>query len=414
MEISDRTKKILMILGMLLVVIIFGYFIYFILFSPQTSKRLPKSTSSKEPVAQQGHLPFSKEKQNQIKKNKIKRGSQTTAQFLPKASPIAKGGLTQTKILNQKPTFKPTVSKDGKSIQFYNKEDGKFYRINERGEIIPLSDKIFYDVQNVTWSPNKNKAIIEYPDGANILYDFDTQKQITLPKHWENFDFSPDGNRIVLKSLGLDPDSRWLVVANEDGSKAKPIEPLGIYGDKIQPSWSPNNQIVAMQVEGIDFDRQKVYFIGLNGENFQSAIIEGRDFRSKWSPKGDKLLYSVYSSDNNMNPSLWIVNAQGNQIGTNRKNLKIETWSDKCTFANDYELYCAVPESLPEGAGLFPELAKGIKDKLYKINIQTGTKKLIAIPDGNFTMSNLVVSDDGQYLYFVDENTQKLLSIKLK
>ncbi len=414
MEISDRTKKVLMVLGMLLVVIVFGYFIYFILFSPQTAKYPSEPTSSGEPTAQQGRLPFSKERQDKIKENKIKTESQTAAQFLPKASPIAKGGLTQTKILNQKPTFKPTVSKDGKSIQFYNKEDGKFYRINEKGEIIPLSDKIFYDVQNVTWSPNKNKAIIEYPDGANILYDFDTQKQITLPKHWENFDFSPDGDKIVLKSLGLDPDSRWLVVANEDGSKAKPIEPLGIYSDKIQTSWSPNNQIIAMQTEGIDFNRQKVYFIGLNGENFQSAIIEGRDFRSKWSPKGDKLLYSVYSSDNNMNPSLWVVNAQGDQIGTGRKNLKIETWADKCTFANDYELYCAVPENLPEGAGLFPELAKGIKDKLYKINIQTGTKKLIAIPDGNFTMSNLVVSDDGQYLYFVDENTQKLLSIKLK
>jgi len=27
--------------------------------------------------------------------------------------------------------------------------------------------------------PNKEKAILEYPDGANILYNFKTQKQVT-------------------------------------------------------------------------------------------------------------------------------------------------------------------------------------------------------------------------------------------
>ena len=414
MEIPDRSKKLLMIIGIILVVITFGYLLYILLFAPAIPTPTQTSDSSlKQESGKQGYLPSAQEKNITInKEGKIQ--TKIAKQFLPKASPVAQGGLTQTKVLNKEATFKPTISKDGKSIQFYNKDDGKFYRLTAQGEIVPLSDKIFYNVQNVTWSPAKNKAIIEYPDGANILYDFETQKQISLPKHWEDFDFSPNGNQIVLKNMGLDPDNRWLAIANEDGSKAKPIEPLGIYSDKVYTSWSPNNQIIAMKTEGIDFNRQRVYFIGLNGENFKSTIIEGRDFRSKWSPKGDKLLYSVYSSDNNMKPSLWIVNAQGDQIGSGRKNLKIETWADKCTFANDYELYCAVPENLPEGAGLFPELSKGVKDKLYKINIQTGTKKLVAIPDGNFTMSNLMVSEDEQYLYFTDGNTQRLLSIKLK
>ncbi len=111
---------------------------------------------------------------------------------------------------------------------------------------------------------------------------------------------------------------------------------------------------------------------------------------------------------------LWIVNAQGDNIGTGRKSLNIETWADKCTFANAKELYCAVPVLLEEGAGLFPDLAKATPDRLYKIDPQTGLKKLIAIPEESYNISKLIISDNGFYLYFTDQTTQRLHKIKLK
>ena len=143
-------------------------------------------------------------------------------------------------------------------------------------------------------------------------------------------------------------------------------------------------------------------------------MIEGRGFQGKWSPKGDKLLYSVYSSRTDQKPSLWIVDAQGDNIGRGRKNLKINTWADKCTYVNDTEIYCAVPEELPEGAGMFPELAASTKDRLYKINTVTGLRKLVAVPDSTYNMSNLVVSENGYYLYFTDKTTKRIYKIKLK
>ena len=134
----------------------------------------------------------------------------------------------------------------------------------------------------------------------------------------------------------------------------------------------------------------------------------------KWSPQGDRLLYSVYSSSNDLKPELWVALAQGENIGAGRAKLNIQTWADKCTFTSKTEVYCAVPEELPEGAGLFRELAKNTKDNLYKIDIQTGLRKLVAIPDGKFTMSDLIVSDNGYYLYFTDTNTGRINKIKLK
>jgi len=192
------------------------------------------------------------------------------------------------------------------------------------------------------------------------------------------------------------------------------IEPLGENEASVYPSWSPNNQSVAMYTEGIGFDRQELFFIGLNNENFKSMVVEGRGFQSKWSPDGAQLLYSVYSSANDLKPMLWMANASGESIGSGRRSFGLETWADKCVFASGTNLYCAVPEKLEEGAGLFPEMAKNTQDRLYSIDVQTGLKKLVAIPDGKYNMSNLIISDNGYYLYFTDETTKKLHKINLK
>ena len=166
--------------------------------------------------------------------------------------------------------------------------------------------------------------------------------------------------------------------------------------------------------QGVDFNRQEVFFVGLNGENFKSTVVEGRGLETQWSPSGDRLLYSVYNTDDNLNPRLWIVDAAGDTIGANRRSLDLQTWADKCTFASNTEIYCAVPEYLERGAGLFPELAGKTKDDLYKIDLTTGTQRLLAVPDGSYNISQVMVSADQSCLYFTDESTGRLYKINLK
>lgn len=301
----------------------------------------------------------------------------------------------------------------GGQMQFFNEADGKFYRLGADGKPELLSDKQFSGASNIVWSPTNDKAIIEFPDGSKIRYNFVTKEQVTLPKHWEGFDFSPAGDKIVAKSIGLDPDNRWLVVANEDGSKAKTIEPLGENGADVIASWSPNNQSIAMYVQGIDFNSKEIFFIGQNGENFKSITTEGRGFEPKWSPKGDELLYSVYSADNDYKPTLWLTSAQGDNIGANRRPLGLNTWADKCTYSGA-TVFCAVPQSLERGAGLFPELSNNTPDLLYRIDSQTGSKSIINLGSSSYTMKNLTVSPDGAYLYFTNTSTNRLSRIRLK
>ena len=75
-----------------------------------------------------------------------------------------------------------------------------------------------------------------------------------------------------------------------------------------------------------------------------------------------------------------------------------------------------MPQGLPRGAGLYPEIADRYPDNFYYINLNSGSKNLIASPvgeSGSYTAHNLFVSNDQSILYFTDQNGN-LQSIKLK
>jgi Tol biopolymer transport system component len=413
MDFIIRNKKIFLIVGFVLFVVLMGYLMYALFFKPAVPIG-PEEPGPEEPDAP-GGLPTAQTGEGRIAAPQPPSGLPGIEEPEPEApaSRRATGGITQTSRLTDYPAINPAIDTDGKNIKFYNQDENKFYRIDEQGNLEELSDKKFYNVEKVTWSPDQNRAIIEYPDGSNITYDFDAEKQITLPKHWQEFNYASKGNQIVTESIALNPENNWLAIANDDGSYARPIEQLGNNSENVIPSWSPNDQIIAMVEEGESYDRKKVYFVGKHGENFKSITIEGRGFQPLWTPEGDRLLYSVYSSSNEYKPNLWIVDAEGKNIGNNRKNLSLETWAEKCSFKDNETVYCAVPESLPKGAGAFKELAEDSTDRLFQINIKTGVKSLVAIPDNNYQMQNLIISEDGKVLFFTDAKTNQLHKINL-
>jgi WD40 repeat protein len=305
-------------------------------------------------------------------------------------------------------------STSGGSVQFYNDTDGKFYRLASDGTPVELTDEVFFNVDEVEWSPNDDEAIIQYPDGSNIYYNFQTKKQVTLPKHWEDFTFSPAGDKIAAKSITLSPENRWLVASDPDGSNVKFLEHLGNNANKVKVDWSPNRQVVALSQTGapLGADRVEVLLVGQNGENFKSIVVEGRGFQSKWSSQGDQLLYSVHSARSNFRPELWVTNASGESIGTNRRPLQLNTWAEKCSFQDERYLYCGVPNTLEVGTGFQPTLADTVPDTLYKIDLQTGSKTPIEL-DQTHTIETVSVSEDGRSLVFTDKNQDGLFRVEL-
>jgi len=333
----------------------------------------------------------------------------------PAVTPIAQGGRTATATLTETPAGFTRLAGDGRP-QFYDPTSGRFYRIGEDGRALPLSDRQFPSVQSAAWAPNDNRAVLEFPDGANVLYDFTTDTQVTLPSHWEDFSFDANGDRIAGKSIGLDRENRFLFDAEPNGNGFRAVEPLGTNARSVDVSWSPNNQVIAFSRTGNDIGdgRQQILLIGRNGENFPGLTVEGIDFRPVWSPTGSRILYSDTSDASDYKPELWVVGGAGDTIGANRQRLRINTWADKCAFAGDTTLYCAVPERLDRGAGLEPSIAAETPDIIERIDLTTGLRTTVGRPADDLTVTQLHVAPDGGRLYFTASQDGRLREMKLK
>ena len=320
----------------------------------------------------------------------------------------------RTRVLSTAPIRSMSISTSGQ-IRGYNSDDGRCYRISADGESVPMSNQTFFDVDSVSWGNSTDKAVINYPDGSNILYDFSTDKQVTLPKHWEDFNFSPNDDHLIAKSIGNNEDNRFLVVSNPDGTNAKPIESLGNNQDKVHSSWSPNNQVVAYSFTGesLGLDRQQILLLGQNQENFKGLVVEGRGFIPKWAPSGQNLLYSVHNSTDNYLPTLWISGASGDSINANRVKLQVNTWADKCTWQSEQMIICGVPTNLGAGAGLQRSQFENSTDEIWKIDLQTGEKINLGQPQGGAAVKDMSVTQDGRSAIFTDQITGRLIRFDL-
>lgn len=418
---NPSLKKALSILALLVVTGLLGFGIYYMFFrsvvepgkeqtASSTQNGLPTSGAAGPRVGSQlpggGQLPQNAGSNFPSEEQRIPRlGGTSLIEDAPRTVVIAG---------NIRYPISPAPGLSG-AIRTYNPNDGKFYRILDDGTQVPISDRTFYNIDSVTWAKKSDKAIITYPDGTKTYNDLTNDQQVTLPKHWEDFNFSPQDDRIVAKSVGNNESNRFIVVANPDGSNPQPVEEMGNNQDKVHTSWSPNNQIVAYAKTGdpLGYDREAIVLVGQNKENFKNLIVEGRDFLPNWSPSGNQILYSAYNSNAGYHPLLWISGSTGDSINANRRQLRLETWADKCTWQNETTVYCGVPRSLPNGAGLQRDIADVGPDFIYKIDLRTGQQTNLGQPDGGIAVGQINVAGDGHYAYITDRKTGSLIRFRL-
>lgn len=398
---SDRTKRILLIVGFILSAIAIGAALYFVFFRASVAPEEEPATPGEEAP---GALPGAQEGAPEPVVGEPEEPE------LTEADEVAQGGPTQTTTLTQNDVLAPKVNQQG-STNYYDPADDRFYTIDAEGNVQRLSDRQFPQAESVEWNNEGGKAVIEFPDGSNIVYDFMNEQQVSLPKHWEDFKFSPKRDEILAKSIAVDPDNRWLVTTNSDGSNVKAFQALGENADKVTPSWSPNDRVVAFSDTGDPLsggmDRKTILPLGKNNENLPGLVVEGFNFQPLWSPNGDQLVYSTAGQINSYQPMLWVVEGSPSDMGENRRSLGLNTWAEKCTFSDNSTLYCAVPTNLRSRSGIRPGgTPQNTNDELYKVNIDSGRTSLIAIPEEDTAMNDLSVSPDGTRLFYRNTNGQ--------
>jgi hypothetical protein len=407
-------KKTAIIFGFLAIVAVIGWLIYTLFFVTPTVTPEKKTEQGVEqlPAGQLGKQP------GEIVVTTTDDGVQKMPVVRIKAQPtvtpdeIAQGGVTRVTDLNYNQN--KSISLAGNDLLTYNSDTGKLLRINSDGTKEELSSRIYKDVQSISWSPTNNQVILEFPDRKNVLYNFVEDKQISLPDDWEAFNFNKAGTQIAYKDMNANPDYRWLGIANADGSGQKYLEPIGNKAADFKVDWSPDGKMVAQYRSGGTTNSSKLYFVGQNNENYKALNLNGYGAQTQWTPDGSRLLYSAHNTTTNNKPELFIVDASGDNIGYNHQSLKLNTWANKCAFANDNTIYCGVPKELPANANMMPGIANNIPDYIYKVDLKTGVKSFVAEPEYDFTIDQIAVSGDEGSLYFTDKLTGNLHTIKLK
>lgn len=431
---KEKTKKILMFVGFIGFVIVVAFLIYIVFFKPtkintpvdngnvdNNTGNFPVNTSDGYGITNQnngGNTIINNG--NNVGTNNISGevdNIKNNTDVVADITNIANGGITRGSLVSDKNNSSTTIS--GNNLLSFDSTDGGFYKIDlESGNRTLLTQDKFKGASNIVWAPTDSVAVIEFPDGSNVSYDFNKDKQYVLPQNWYDFSFQKDGEKLAFMTDSNNYDNRWLSVANIDGSGFKALEPLGNNADKVDVMYSPNEQIVALSRTGepVGTFQQKVLLVGLNGENFEDLLIEGRGFNPLWTKKGDKVIYDAYNKESNYNPNIWVVNATAESAGTGSKSLNLKTWVNKCGFNSTGTLvYCAVPRELPDGAGMFPDMMDEaeIYDDIYVVNIYTGYKKIVAKPETDVSISKIIISDDDKTLYYQDKFSGAIYSIKL-
>lgn len=411
-------KKVGMIAGFILVVLLVGYFIYALFFkapapTPTEEERLRElgQLPGAEVGVQPGIVPGAEVEGPGLPTEKITKIEAPEA-FV--ADTVAQGSITKVYDLDYQINSSISLDETGNNLVSYQRETGQFYKIQPDGTKQLLTDRIYKDVENVAWAPEADQAILEFPDGTNVLYDFKADKQISLPKDWTNFDFNQTGDKIGFKDLNANSEYRWIGMSNPDGSGQKYLEHLGNQYNRFKIDWAPTGDKIAQYNPGASASTSRLLFVGLNGENYKAIDLRGYGIETQWTPDGSRILYSGHTISTDHKPVLNIVNASGDTIGYDHQSLNLNTWVNKCSFADKDTVYCAVPKELPYGASYAPEIADDIPDYIYKVNLKTGAKSFVAEPEYNYTIEQIQVSEDGSTLFFTDKTTQALHSIRLK
>ncbi len=408
-------KKILIVLGFVVLAFGIGFLVWRLFFYSG-----PSEEEIIQNIIQQNTLPLPQAGERRTTVTLPETRRLTEEEIAEKRlQETAQGGEVKTLPVTPDTVLDPMPVPGDRALVAYDPDEGLFYKITEDGRKILMTDDKFYEVQAVTWSKGGDKAVIEYPDGSNILYDFSKRKSITLPKEIVQPEFT-ETEAIVAKTESENLDENWLIYMDKSGSVSF-VEDLGRFGGRVQTEVSPNELFIALHYKPLGIDKAEVFFLGKNKENFKSFVVDGFSFKGKFSPDGRKLLYSVIRESEEYRPSLWIVDATEASIGRNKKRLNVDTWVHKCVFSsiNTRILYCGVPDELPPNIGILPAGYSDTKDSIYRIDLSTGYASLIAVPADekgvlDVSVLDIWLSKDERSLYFWDAKSGKVYRIRLK
>lgn len=186
-----------------------------------------------------------------------------------------------------------------------------------------------------------------------------------------------------------------------------------VFGSQItqlEPKWVDENTLL-FGTKPSDDSEGYLFEYNINSRELRKILDGGNSFNFIPKENSNLVLYS---------------NLEGSQISSyvfNREdlsqtNINLNTIvSDKCVWSNtrDNIVYCAEPINTI-GLGYPDVWYQGrvfLTDNLYEINTETGVKNRINL-EGSFDITNIKISDNDEYITFINKKDLTLWSLDIK
>ncbi len=295
----------------------------------------------------------------------------------------------------------------GQNLVLFYDYAGQLWQYNENSGKTAADQSLIANLADVVWSANLKhilKSGENESDAKYLFSDFTKKSLTTLRSGIKSSAFSPDSGKIAYYVFESQKTNS-LLISDPDGKNQRILISNFKLRDVII-SW-PKTNLLGITTRPSGLVAGSHWTLNTLNSVISKSISNLFGLETLYAPDGSALIYS-FVDQNGSNPKLSAIDKKGLT-----KELGISTLTDKCAWMKDsVNVLCAVPASWPESMLLpddFYKKSRLTNDNIWKINIDTGEKELIASDLGD--IGSLLVGDSGNVLYFISRNNQFLYQL---
>ncbi|MFH0851985.1 MAG: hypothetical protein V1845_00020 [bacterium] len=319
------------------------------------------------------------------------------------------------KPISQDKAFALAIGEDNLTIKYYLVRNSHVVSSDFEGSVIePLTTNDLSGLVSVLWSPDRKKVIGVFQNQGvtkKWFYDHSTKQSSLLPADAKEIAWSPDSKKIVYQYTTADGQYNNISVADANGANWRSIFQTRLENLKIE--WPAPAKIYALSAPSSQ--QEGIIFAIDAATGASTKILSGVwGLEAKWSPDGQKFIYSA-SDQKGKNLKLFIAASDGSQP----KQLPVATLAEKCIWSGDNQtIFCAVPQKISSYETWPDDYINRkviVSDDIYLIDTLTQKETKIAQSDDeqSFDAENLVLSPQGDYLFFINRTNELIYNIEL-
>jgi len=318
-------------------------------------------------------------------------------------------------VISKEKALALAIGEDNKTIKYYFEENGRVFSSAFDGSSSEsLSTNELPDLSEIIWSPDRKKVIGIFAGitPKKYFYDFRTKKSVLLNESIKSIAWAPSAGKIAYHYETADGRYNNISISNPDGSNWRAVFQTRL--TDLVVSWPAADKIyIFNKPSGLTMG--SLFAIDPDSGSFTKIFGDLYGLSAIWSPDGQKMIYQT-TDEKGKNLKLYVAYSDGSQ----QKELPLQTLAEKCAWSSDSQtLFCAVPQKLSEYA-VWPDdysLARVfVSDDFYIVNTASLAKTKIAGSgtSQSFDAQDLILSPNGDYLFFINKKGGLVYNIKLE